>query len=279
MYQIYFPAPALRPYIQVYWMARSADGQPESIRENVFVDGRADIVFNFGSAYQRHYLNQPDTVESMGFSNLDGQREYPVAIAQDGVIDLVGVRFQPGGLSAVLTLPPTELSNQTLELRVAFGADAAELENRLYDALSPMERVGLLDAFFLRRLFVSSPYDFARYVAQFIETASGAVNMKDLSAEVGYSIRSVDRSFRQCFGLTPKFYARVVRFQRALRLLSAENASDLTALALTCGYYDQSHLAHEFADFTGQSPTLYRTHLLAKMTAPPPNLVQFLQAS
>jgi AraC-like DNA-binding protein len=279
MYQIYFPTPALRPYIQVYWMVRSADGQPESIRENVFVDGRADIVFNFGSAYQRHTLNQPDAVESMNFSNLDGQREYPVAIAQDGMIDLVGVRFQPGGLSAVLTLPPTELSNQTLELRVAFGTEAAELENRLYDAPSLPERVTLLDAFFLRRLLVSSPYDFARYVAHFIETAAGAVNMKYLSAEVGYSIRRVDRSFRQCFGLTPKFYARVVRFQRALRMLSAESASDLTALALACGYYDQSHLAHEFADFTGQSPTLYRAHLLARMTAPPPNLVQFLQAS
>ncbi|MBZ0286714.1 MAG: hypothetical protein K8I30_03800, partial [Anaerolineae bacterium] len=89
MYQIYFPAPALRPYIQVYWMARSSPGQPESIRENVFVDGRADVVFNFGSAYRRHHLDQPDAVDSMGFSNLDGQREYPVAIAQDGVIDLV----------------------------------------------------------------------------------------------------------------------------------------------------------------------------------------------
>ncbi|MBZ0288975.1 MAG: helix-turn-helix domain-containing protein, partial [Anaerolineae bacterium] len=178
----------------------------------------------------------------------------------------------------VLTLPPTELSNQTLELRQAFGAAASELENRLYDASNPVERVGLLDAFFLRRLSVSSPYDFARYVARFIEDAAGAVNMKALSAEVGYSIRSVDRSFRQCFGLTPKFYARVVRFQRALHRLSAETQVDLGDISLTCGYYDQSHLAHEFADFTGQSPTLYRAHLLAKLNAPPPNLVQFLQA-
>jgi AraC-like DNA-binding protein len=278
MYQIYFPAPALRPYIQVYWMARSAAGQPESIRENVFVDGRADIVFNFGSAYQRHHLDQPDAVDSMALSNLDGQREYPVAIAQDGVIDLVGVRFQPGGLSAVLTLPPTELSNQTLELRQAFGAAASELENRLYDAASAPQRVALLDAFFLRRLSVSSPYDFARYVAQFIEDAAGAVNMKALSAEVGYSIRSVDRSFRQCFGLTPKFYARVVRFGRVLHMLSTEVQTELGEITLACGYYDQSHLAHEFTDFTGQSPTLYRAHLLAKLNAPPPNLVQFLQA-
>ena len=277
MYQIFLPAPALQPYIQVYWMARSSPGQPESIRENVFVDGRADIIFNFGCAYQRHYLNQPDAADSLNFSNLDGQREYPVAIVQDGVIDLIGVRFQPGGLSAILPLSPDELSNQTIELKLAFGAAALELENRLFEAPDAAYRVALLNAFFLSRLIVSSPYDFARYVAHFIEAASGAVNMKDLSAEVGYSIRSVDRTFRHYFGLTPKFYARVVRFQQVLHMLSAESEADLAEITLACGYYDQSHLTHEFADFTGQSPTLYRAHLLEKLTAPPPNLVQFLQ--
>src|SRR6185369_8241995 len=156
MYQIFLPAQALQPYIQVYWMARSLPGQSESIRENVFVDGRADIIFNFGSPYERRYLNQPDTADSMHFSNLDGQREYPVAIVQDGVIDLVGVRFQPGGLSAILPLAPDELSNQTIEIKLAFGAAATELENRLFDAPDAAYRVSLLDAFFLSRLTVSS---------------------------------------------------------------------------------------------------------------------------
>jgi AraC-like DNA-binding protein len=28
-------------------------------------------------------------------------------------------------------------------------------------------------------------------------------------------------------------------------------------IALTCGYYDQSHMVHDFHDFTGLSPANY----------------------
>lgn len=278
MYQIFFPARTLQPYIQVYWMVHSAQGQSESIRENIFVDGRADIVFNFGCAYGRRYLTEAGREESLAQSNLDGQREYPVSIVQDGVIDLVGVRFKPGGLAAFLSLPCYEVSNQTVELNSVFGVGAIELENRLFDSVDTAQRVALLDNFFLQRLSLPTPYEFARQVAESIEAASGIVSMKTLSSQVGYSIRTVDRLFRQCFGLSPKFYARVMRFQRALTLLSSDPQIDLTQITFECGYYDPSHLTREFTDFTGQAPSLYRTHLLEKSAAPPPNLVQFLQA-
>ena len=278
MYQFFLPARLLQPYIQVYWMVQSPQGQPETIRENVFVDGRADILFNFGCAYGRRYLTETGIEESLALSNLDGQRHYPVSIAQEGIIDLIGVRFKPGGLAAFLSLPSYEVSNQTVELKAVFGAAVVELENRLFDSQDATARIVLLDDFFLRRLFLPSPYEFARLVAHSIESSFGLLSMKELSGQVGYSIRTVDRLFRQCFGLSPKFYARVVRFQRVLTMLSNDPKIDLTQITFDCGYYDPSHLTREFSDFTGQPPSLYRAHLLEKSAAPPPNLVQFLQA-
>jgi transcriptional regulator GlxA family with amidase domain len=135
----------------------------------------------------------------------------------------------------------------------------------------------LLNDFFLRRLAVSAPYEFACYIAQTIESSLGLIRMAQVSGEVGYSIRSVDRTFRQCFGVSPKFYARIIRFQQVIKLLSGSSA-DLTDIAMACGYYDQSHLAREFTDFAGQSPSAYRAVLLERAATPPPNLVQFLQA-
>jgi AraC-like DNA-binding protein len=278
MYQLYFPARPLQPYIQVYWINRSPPDQPSAIRESIFVDGRADIVFNFGCAYQRRYLTEAGRVESLAFSNLDSQREYPMAIEQNGIVDLMGVRFQPGGLGAFVSLPLHEISNLTITLKDAFGAVGVELENRLFDAVhDPIRRIALLDEFFLRRLVLSSPFEFARYVAGFIESSFGAMSMKQVSSEVGYSIRSVDRAFRQGFGLSPKFYARVIRFQRAIKMLSGEGDVDLAEITFACGYYDQSHFTHEFIDFTSQPPTQYRALLLERAAAPPPNHVQFLQ--
>lgn len=275
MYQLFAPARPLQPFITSYWVFRARDAQ---LQENVFVDGQADLLFNFGCAYTRRYLNASDKSDLLGFSNLDAQRNYPVGIVQQGDIDLIAVRFRPGGLAAFLPLPSRELSNQALDVHAVFGAASRELENRLYDAAGDRAaKIRLLNTFFLRRLRLDTPYEFALYIARQIEAADGKIAIQELSSQVGYSIRTVDRLFRGWFGLSPKFYARIARFQRALKLLTRDPNISLMDVTLSCGYYDQSHLTKEFSDFTGQTPEQHRLHLLAKAAAPPPNLVQFLQ--
>lgn len=241
------------------------------------MDGQADMLFNFGCAYTRRYLDASGRSDLLGMSNLDGQRDYPVGIVQQGDINLISVRFRPGGLAAFLPMPSSELSNQAIDVHIVFQAESRALENRLYDSTHDRAaQVKLLNDFFLRRLKVLSPYAFAMFLAREIDQSHGTIGIQALSDQVGYSIRTVDRLFRGSFGLSPKFYARIARFQRALKLLSNQTTS-LTDVTLTCGYYDQSHLTKEFSDFAGETPDQYRAHLLAKAAAPPPNLVQFLQ--
>src|SRR5688572_8800606 len=130
MYQFFLPPAPLQPFIQNYWRLRSPSFVLE---ERIFVDCHADILFNFGCAYERRYLHQADKVDVMPASNLDGQRDTPLAIVQQGDIDLVAVRFKPGGLAAFVAMPVHELSNLTLDLYTAFGAEAVELEYQLFD--------------------------------------------------------------------------------------------------------------------------------------------------
>jgi AraC-like DNA-binding protein len=273
MYHIFLPAAPLRPYIDNYWMVRATE--PISLHENVFVDGKADILFNFGCAYQRRYLDKPDSADSLAFSNVDGQRKFPVGIVQEGAVHLLGVRFKAGGLAAFVPLPVHELSNLTVAIADIVGAAGHELEARLYDA-SIEGQIALLDGFFLRRLHLPTAYAMTLGLAHTLATAADDLAIGQLCREVGYSYRSVDRFFRQFFGISPKFYARIVRFQRVLPML-ADTRLNLADIAFTCGYYDQAHLNKEFQDFAAQTPSQYRAHLLEKAAAPPPNLVQFLQ--
>jgi len=46
----------------------------------------------------------------------------------------------------------------------------------------------------------------------------------------------------------------VLRFQRASGLARRIGAPDWGRLARACGYFDQSHLIHDVAEFTGTSP-------------------------
>ncbi|NWF69523.1 MAG: AraC family transcriptional regulator [Chloroflexi bacterium] len=270
MYQGFAPALALQAAIESYWRLRAPLYR---IAQQMIVDGFADLIFSFGVGYERRSAGDSQT---LAYSNLDAQREHAIAIIQQGDIHLVGVRFRPGGLAAFLPIPAQQLANQTLDLHSVFGTAASVLEQQLYDsAHDAAAQVRLLDAFFLRRLRTSTAYAFAHTIAREIDRQQGEITMRALSAEIGYSVRTIDRLFGQYFGLTPKFYARSVRFRRALRLLAQSPTLNLTAVAVACGYYDLAHFSKECSALAGMNAEACRAFVRARTQAPPP-LVEFL---
>jgi AraC-like DNA-binding protein len=48
--------------------------------------------------------------------------------------------------------------------------------------------------------------------------------------------------------------ARIIRFDRALRLLQSSEGQTLADVVFEAGYYDQPHMNREFRRFTGGSP-------------------------
>ena len=58
-----------------------------------------------------------------------------------------------------------------------------------------------------------------RYAWRTLLTSRGAVPVAELARETGWSARHLDNRFRAEIGLTPKAVGRVIRFDRARRLL------------------------------------------------------------
>lgn len=277
MYRVLLPAESLRPYIECYWTFRAAPGTSAQLREHIVVDGRADVMFNFGCGYQRARLHRAQGSDTLRVSHIDAQRTYPVVIEQSGAIHLVGARFRPGGLAAFCLVPMHELSGRLLDLAQLFGPEAHDLEGRLFDAAErPRAQAALLDAFFLKRLAPPRAHAAALACARQIER-DPAQHIAALSTQFGYSIRTVDRLFQQKFGFGPKFYARMTRFCYALTALVQDPQRDWPDLLLQGGYCDQPQLIKAFHDFAGVTPEQYRAVLLARQTPYAPNLVQLLQ--
>jgi transcriptional regulator GlxA family with amidase domain len=84
---------------------------------------------------------------------------------------------------------------------------------------------------------------------------AGAVSVSELAREAGWSRRHFTARFTRAAGLSPKTFARVLRFRRASALLAAAGGPSLCEIALDCGYYDQAHLNRDFRAFAGCSPT------------------------
>jgi AraC-like DNA-binding protein len=68
------------------------------------------------------------------------------------------------------------------------------------------------------------------------------------------SERHLRRLFRETIGVSPKAFAKVTRFRRAVRAARAENHANWAAIAAEAGYYDQAHLIGEFRAIAGVTP-------------------------
>lgn len=101
------------------------------------------------------------------------------------------------------------------------------------------------------------------------ETIARTDSMKrveDAAAELGMSVRQLERRCLASFGLSPKAILRRSRFldmATAMRGFSTPNERVLAGLR----YFDQSHLNREFKHFAGMTPRRFRLSSTPLFTA------------
>jgi AraC family transcriptional regulator len=80
------------------------------------------------------------------------------------------------------------------------------------------------------------------------------LRMSALAREAGLHRATLGRAFRAAYGCTPAEFLGYTRVRAAMDALSNETPA---AVALRCGFYDQSHFANAFRRVTGMTPRTY----------------------
>jgi AraC-like DNA-binding protein len=78
-----------------------------------------------------------------------------------------------------------------------------------------------------------------------------------LSKEINVPLSSLERTFTETFGTSPRHYQNYVRVMRGKELL-AHGGSSIAAIANTCGFRDPKYFARLFRREFAQSPGVYR---------------------
>jgi AraC-like DNA-binding protein len=89
---------------------------------------------------------------------------------------------------------------------------------------------------------------------KYIINYNGIINLKDLSKEICLSPRDLERKFLHFVGISPKKYSQLVRFNHSRNKLLFSKEKKIVDIALSAGYYDQSHFNRDFKKFTGLAP-------------------------
>lgn len=237
----YRPARLLVPYIDAYWSFRNTTGK--TITFPVVPDGCSDIIF---------YLNNSKTMFHQKTTFVTGIMEYTQLVTAEDGMESFGIRFKPGMLYYLIQSDmhqfandraPLTQFNQNLEKQLTI--DPFQKDETIVKAVDK-QLVVLFQSIVLQN-------NFHNIIASLITNPQLPIN--ECAEQYGYSLKNLQRVFNKRIGITPKKFARIMRFQKAHKKLSKEGLKQLVMIALTSGYFDQAHFNREYKELVGCNPS------------------------
>lgn len=245
------PHPGLAPYVIDYSGYRETGGQPVWRRE--LPCSFIPLIINFDAPFT---LRDERWGDARYDSFSAGVYEGPVIVGSTGSAHCLQVNFSPLGALRFFGVAQSEIAGRTLSLADLLGPGAALLIEELHDALGWAERFALLDRFIARRFEAArEPHDTVREVWHGLKHSKGAASILDLAEDAGVSRRHLAKLFRAEIGTTPKIMARILRFEHARHMAQTVPRLGWADIAYEAGYADQAHLAREFRELSGLSPS------------------------
>ena len=217
------------------------------VRRREVPHGRYTLIISFGDPLmvdgERHT------------SFLAGLHDRPVFTGHAGAQHGIEIRLGPVAAGALLRQPLDALTNRVVALDDLLGAEAERLVDRLASAPDADTRFDLLSAGLAGRMAEVPPLSReVRWALEQLTCRHGQVAVGRLVRATGWSQRHFAARFRTQVGMTPKAYARVLRFQSAYQQMRAAPHDRWAQIAADSGYYDQPHLNREFRDLAGLAP-------------------------
>jgi AraC-like DNA-binding protein len=223
-------------------------------------NGRLDSWINFiGGFYffdekSRRFKKAPQN----GFFPLSN-KSMVIKIVEEFVC--LNIKFFPhvllyGVLNKLLT------SKQPVSFSQIFDID---IKDSVYEILPEEKKINLIiaemeDYFNLRLSGSGKEKIWLQYILQRIENdEKDSVSVKWLAKEFNLTEKTLQRTFVNHVGLTPKLFTKILRFQKAIRnIRKTKNVTSGIRLnmSLATGYYDQSHFGKESKKIAGLNPRL-----------------------
>jgi AraC-like DNA-binding protein len=242
----------------MYW---ESSGNVAFGYEKLVPRGTVDLIFNLAGPQQMFVdgdFGKRHTFRRVWVSGLFSKPLFvgPAYRAEIHGTHLVGVSIKPWALYGLFGVNAAELTNEVLEADELFGSQVFSTWEAIGAAETAEGRYEVLMTFLRhcqRRLARATPFS-ALWAAQETSRLDGNIRVEDLCAELSLSRKHLGSTFRTSVGMTPKSFARLVRFRSAMHHISSSGGSDLASLAIDLGFTDQAHLNKEFKAFAGDSP-------------------------
>lgn len=246
------PHPALRSVLRSFEERRATLGSelltwPLTARPHQIIDIYLGDPFRLridGGALQ----TAPETV----VVGPQGSRRIHLYVS--GEVHIFNILLQPAGLNRLVGIDMTSLVNEGIPACDVIGKRALMLTDAVRSAKDFNSRVAAAERWFGTMLDDSAPPDGVDQTSRVMLAARGRVRIDALVMRSGLSARQFQRRFTSQVGLSPKLYARTIRFDAALMAHRNEPMKPWTRIVHEAGYFDQAHFIRECRALVGVGP-------------------------
>ena len=172
---------------------------------------------------------------------------------------VITIDFRPAGLYVFTGINQSELTDKKLPFEEVNFALCKLLSQAVEKAASVSRLVASLDTLLLESMCAVYPQQLNHVFRQIIGSC-GNITVKQLSDDIHYSQRHLNRMFNQYVGTGTKSFARLIRMNAACHLLQNFEYS-IEAVSRLAGFQDPSHFVRDFELICGITPKTYRDNM------------------
>jgi AraC-like DNA-binding protein len=239
--------PALSPWVHFFWEMRGGS-RGDAVPMTVLPDGCVDLVI---------YV-QPDSVyasagqATAGGAHLVGLRSGSLRFELRDHVHVVGACIRATATTSALDIEPHAVAGRVVRLDEFAPRD--HLAERVVDGPADDSLDRLVEALTARLRHAVPPRDVLSTAVALLQRQRGRIDVESLADRLSVSRRQLERRFMAGLAISPKQYARIIRFDHTVRDIRATRGHTLSQVALRHGYHDQSHFNHEFRRFADMTP-------------------------
>lgn len=240
-YGLYAPPQHLRGLVRYFWNFECDRTDDLPSEHQAMADGCPEIIFQYNGGF----------LENKNFvSYLRAPRSDSKVLRLGDRMGLFAIRLYPHAIRQLMRVPNNELVNGSFELTHIFGNKYNYVNEQILEAATTEHRIKVAGDFLMTLWQASEKDSIYECIRQVLQN-EGNVNLDDLRALTGLSVKQFERRFTAVAGFPPKYYSRITRFQGTKRKYASGKFRTLSELSHACDYYDQSHFIREFKEFSG----------------------------
>ena len=251
------PSPILRDYVRMLQIVGCSFPASMAVLPVKAYWPRAENSLSFfPKDPERHEYGFDGNQLDKSVSTLNGQYSIVTSRHVGREFMVFQVQFQPGALFRLTGIPSHELTNSFVDAEAVFSSEIRLVNERLSYTRHYTEMIPIVEEFLLH--LVSRAWRKALRpidkVSRFMLQHRGIISLDWLADQACLSHRQFYRQFMEREGVSPKLFARIARFENAMKIKNAQPAKDWLSVAIDLGYYDYQHLVRDFKEFTSLTP-------------------------